>query len=123
MRDPRPKNLNLFTIHFPIPAFVSIFHRISGFALFFLIPVLLWALNYSFTSEGFSTLSQWFTLTWVRFLIWLFLIPLIFHFVAGIRHLLMDVEVGVSFKAGWISGLLTFLIAGILVVLLGIWLW
>lgn len=123
MNDSRPKNLNLFTIHFPLPSIVSICHRISGFALFFLIPVFLWGLNYSFTSEGFATLNQWFRNPAVKGLLWLFLIPLCFHFVAGIRHLLMDIEIGVSFKSGWISGLLTFLITGILMLLVGIWLW
>ncbi|MBV8802224.1 MAG: succinate dehydrogenase, cytochrome b556 subunit, partial [Gammaproteobacteria bacterium] len=44
MNIQRPKNLNLFTIRFPVPAIASILHRISGFILFLLIPFMLWAL-------------------------------------------------------------------------------
>ena len=41
----RPKNLNLFTIRLPMPALVSIMHRVSGAFLFLLLPLLLWLLQ------------------------------------------------------------------------------
>ncbi|HLF66576.1 MAG TPA: succinate dehydrogenase, cytochrome b556 subunit, partial [Gammaproteobacteria bacterium] len=37
----RPINLNLFTIRFPLPAIVSILHRVSGVFLFLLLPILM----------------------------------------------------------------------------------
>ena len=40
--SPRPKYLDLFRIRLPLPALVSILHRISGIALF----VFAWALLY-----------------------------------------------------------------------------
>ena len=117
-------NLNLLTIHFPIPAIVSILHRASGVILFLLIPLLLWALNLSLASQqDFDGLSQFFAQSWVKFTIWCSLSAFIYHFVAGIRHLLMDVHVGEGLKGGRLSAILTMVISFVLIVLAGIWLW
>lgn len=123
MNQSRPKNLNLFTIHFPIPAIVSILHRVSGAILFLLIPFLIWALAYSLTESGFNTLQEWLTNPMVRLFFWLIFIPFAFHLVAGIRHLLSDLHVGDTLKAGRFASYLTFVITFILVVLAGVWLW
>ena len=57
----RPKNLNLFTIRFPIPAIVSILHRISGIILFFLIPCLSWFIAiFAQVYVGFEHLQSFF---------------------------------------------------------------
>lgn len=119
----RPKNLNLFTISFPIPAIVSILHRISGVALFVLLPLALYLWSYSLTREGFETLQSWFSLFWVRALVWLIAMPLCFHLVAGIRHLLMDLHLGQSKAGGRCTAWATFVIAAILVLMLGVRLW
>jgi len=119
----RPKNLNLFTIHFPIPAIISILHRMTGFALFLLIPVMIWALGYSLTEAGFDDLTRSLNTFYMKFIFWLLLIPFCFHLVAGIRHLLSDVHVGDTLLAGKISSYLTFIISFLLIVLAGIWLW
>lgn len=123
MKSKRPVNLNLFTIHFPIPAILSITHRITGVALFLLIPVLFLALDYSLTEEGFNNLQAWFRQPLILFLIWLFLIPYVVHLIAGIRHLLMDLSLGDSLSAGRKTAYLTFILSFIVLVLLGIWLW
>lgn len=120
---PRPKNLNLFTIHFPIPAIISILHRISGFSLFLLIPFMLWGLDYSLTLSGFETFQQWFDYFFIKLLVWLLLVPFCYHFVAGIRHLLMDIHLGDELKSGRIGSFLVLIISVILVILAGIWLW
>lgn len=123
MRHTRPKNLNLFTIRFPIPAIVSILHRVTGVILFLLIPIVLWVLHFSLTEEGFSVLQQWLSMPFVKVIFWLLLMPFCFHLVAGIRHLLSDVHVGDSLKMGRLTAQLTFILTIILVVLAGIWLW
>ena len=41
MARPRPKYLNLLQIRLPLPGLVSILHRVSGAALFLLLPFLL----------------------------------------------------------------------------------
>lgn len=123
MNRTRPKNLNLFTIHFPIPAIVSILHRLSGVFLFICIPFFLWGLDYSLTDTGFDNMRQTMSSQTVKFIVWLLFIPFIFHLVAGLRHLLSDIHLGDSLKAGRLMSWLTFIVSAVLVILAGVWLW
>lgn len=123
MNHLRPKNLNLFTIHFPIPAVVSILHRVSGAFLFLLIPVVLWALSYSLTLDGYEKFQQWADLMWVKLIFWILFIPFCFHLVAGIRHLLSDIHFGDTLKLGRTTAIFTFIISALFVILAGVWLW
>lgn len=123
MTKTRPKNLNLFTIRFPIPAIVSILHRLSGVFLFILIPFALWGLSFSLTEYGFETIQEYMRSTWFKCIFWLLFIPFTYHLVAGIRHLVSDVGVGTTLKGGRLSALLTFIISVIVVLLIGVWLW
>lgn len=123
MNHTRPKNLNLFTIRFPIPAIISILHRISGAVLFLLIPFVICTLSFSLTQSGFDTLHEWLGNPIAKFIFWILFAPFCFHLVAGIRHLLMDVHLGTSKRGGRLSSILTLVISIILVILAGIWLW
>jgi len=123
MRDTRPKNLNLFTIRFPLPAIVSILHRISGFFLFLLIPFVLWAFSYSLTTYGFEALQQWLSNTTVKCILWVVFVPFCYHLIAGIRHLLADIHLGDSLKSGRAGALLTLVLSVVIVIFAGIWLW
>lgn len=124
MTDNRPKNLNLFTIHFPLPAIISILHRISGIILFIFIPFILWALDSSLASEDtFRSLHYSLTTPFAKLIIWLGLAPFLYHFVAGIRHLLMDVNVGVELKGGRLSAMITLGVTVFLMLIAGIYLW
>ena len=123
MSQPRPKNLNLFTIHFPLPAIVSILHRVSGAFLFLCIPFALWLLEFSLTDSGFETIQHWMSTLYVKAILWMIFIPFIFHLVAGIRHLLSDIHIGDTLKMGRLMSLLTCIISAVLVVLVGVWLW
>ena len=52
---PRPKNLDLTKIRLPLPGFVSILHRISGFGMFLMIGVILGVLALSLESpQGYE---------------------------------------------------------------------
>lgn len=124
MNNKRPKNLNLLTIRFPVPAIVSILHRVSGVFLFLLFPFLLWLFSLSLASEpSFIKLQNVLTMPVVKFFVWVFLAPLCYHLVAGIRHLLMDFHIGEELKSGRRGAKLTLLVSIILVALLGVWLW
>jgi len=124
VKDQRPKNLNLLTIRMPLPAIVSILHRLSGIILFFFIPVALWGLQLSLTSEqDFTNLQVFFSNTAVKIITWGLIAALIYHFVAGIRHLLMDIHIGEELKSGRITSVLTLIISALLIILMGIWLW
>ena len=91
VKDTRPVNLDLTTVKFPLPAITSILHRISGVALFFGIGVVLYLLQLSLESEaGFERVTELFRATPVKLVVWLILTGLLYHLIAGIKHLLMD---------------------------------
>ncbi|MCD6038847.1 MAG: succinate dehydrogenase, cytochrome b556 subunit [Gammaproteobacteria bacterium] len=124
MAKQRPKNLNLFTIQFPLPAIISILHRISGVALFLFIPLVLGALKLSLSSaQDFDDLHLFLSSPLMKLLIWGFLSAFIYHFFAGIRHLLMDVHVGDELKSGQLFAKLTMVISIVFILLAGIWIW
>lgn len=123
MKQTRPKNLNLFTIRFPIMAIVSILHRVTGAFLFLLIPFLLWSLQYSLTDTGFEAIQQWMDTIYFKLFVWILFIPLCFHLVAGLRHLLSDIHIGDTLKMGKRMAYLTFIVSAMIILLAGIWLW
>ena len=51
-KDNRPVNLNLLTISLPIIGLSSILHRISGLAVFFSFPLIVWVFSISLESEN-----------------------------------------------------------------------
>lgn len=107
-----------------MPAIASILHRISGFILFFIIPFLLWGLYLSLSSQqNFDNLHQTLSTPWIKFLVWCCLSAFLYHFVAGIRHLLMDIGIGEERKSGKVSAILAIVIAALLIILAGVWLW
>ncbi len=120
----RPVNLNLMTIKFPVPAIVSILHRISGLLLFIIIPFLLWALQTSLDSSGsYQNLITYMSNPLSKFTIWVFIVCFIYHLFAGIRHLIQDIGWGESLKAGRISAYLIMILTSLIAILVGIWLW
>jgi succinate dehydrogenase / fumarate reductase, cytochrome b subunit len=124
MNKKRPVNLDLRTIRFPITAIASILHRISGFILFFFIPVLLWMLQQSLHSaQGFSQLQHCLDNIFLKLILFGFLMALVYHLFAGIRHLFMDVGIGESLRGGCIAAKVVFAVTLIAIVLLGVWLW
>ena len=75
----------------PMPAMVSIMHRISGAALFLALPFLLWMFDLSLISEGTFDRMAMVASSWVVKLVLLFLIwGFLHHLVAGIRYLVLD---------------------------------
>jgi succinate dehydrogenase / fumarate reductase cytochrome b subunit len=103
----RPVFLNLFQIRLPVSGVISILHRITGVLLFLCIPISLWILTTSLASEQqFSLLIEAFhqpvNLVLIAFILW----ALLHHLLAGIRHLLLDFDIGadkeISIKSSWI---------------------
>ena len=56
----------------------------------------------------------------VKGLIWLMLAALIYHLVAGIRHILMDMGVGGSLAGGRLGARLVLIISVIFILMMGI---
>ncbi|HFE37483.1 MAG TPA: succinate dehydrogenase, cytochrome b556 subunit [Gammaproteobacteria bacterium] len=94
-KTPRPKYLDLRHIKLPVTGVISIAHRISGVFLVASIPVWLYLLELSLSgSEGFQqavALNDGFLFSLLSIVcFW----ALVHHFFAGIRFLLLDVEIG-----------------------------
>ncbi|APW37013.1 succinate dehydrogenase, cytochrome b556 subunit [Rhodoferax koreense] len=122
--SPRPKrpefrNINalkdLPSYRLPPAGWVSILHRISGFIMFLLMPFIIWMFDTSVSSEfsfakfksvfnvGAGFVPGWFFKLVALALIWAYL----HHFIAGLRHLWMDVNHAVSKEFGRSSAIFT----------------
>lgn len=116
--------LNLFQIRFPVMAIASILHRISGVILFFAIPLMLWALQTSLhTASCYYDIKALFVSPWGKLINWFLLSALIYHSVAGIRHLVMDLGYGESIQIGRLTARFVIGLSLILIILLGVQLW
>jgi succinate dehydrogenase / fumarate reductase cytochrome b subunit len=93
----RPVHLNLFKIRLPIGGIMSIIHRATGVFLFLALPVLIYLLALSLSSPtGYAKAAE--SLHGLLGVVFVFLImySLSHHLLAGIRYLLIDVDLGVE---------------------------
>lgn len=124
MNSNRPKNLDITTIELPLPAKASILHRISGFALFFAVAFMLCALGSSLESEqSFAELKDVLNSGLAKFITWGILSALGYHFVAGVKHLLMDIGIGETKESGRVGAMITLIAGTAVIVLAGVWVW
>ena len=96
----RPKYLNLFKIHLPVTGIVSLAHRASGVVLFLSVPFCVWLLEQSLSGErSFLAVMELLQQPVLKLLTFIVLWSLAHHFFAGIRFLLIDVDIGVEKSA------------------------
>ncbi|OZS44132.1 succinate dehydrogenase cytochrome b556 subunit [Photobacterium sanguinicancri] len=124
VKKPRPVNLDLQTIRFPLTAIASIVHRVSGVITFVSISILLWLLNMSLSSpEGFASAADIVDSFFVKFVLWGILTALFYHIVVGIRHLMMDMGYFEEMETGIASAKVSFAITAVLSVFAGGLVW
>ena len=92
---PRPMFLNLLQIQMPVGAVTSILHRLSGVVMALGVPLIMYLFWLSLESqEGFvqvvALLDQRIFQAVVLVLVW----ALAHHVLAGVRHMLTDVNIG-----------------------------
>lgn len=120
----RPVNLDLRTIKLPITAYTSILHRVSGVILFLGIIVMLFALDKSLASEeGFAEVKACLASPLAKLIVWGLLSALLYHLVAGVRHLIMDMGVGESLEGGKLGSKIVIAVSAVIIVLVGVWIW
>ncbi|MGD8933677.1 MAG: succinate dehydrogenase, cytochrome b556 subunit [Gammaproteobacteria bacterium] len=118
MADNRPVYLNLFKIRLPATGVVSFAHRVSGFLLFLAIPFSIYILDLSVSSvDGFEQGRQFLQQPLLQLLLLVAVWALVHHFLAGIRYLLLDFDIGVD-KAGSTISAWTVLIVEVLIMAL-----
>lgn len=124
MNTNRPVNLDISTIKLPITAIVSILHRISGVVLLGGVLVLMWLLDQSLASqESFNSVKETLQAPLAKITVWAVLAALAYHFIAGVRHLIMDMGIGESLEGGKRGATVALVIAVILIAAIGILLW
>lgn len=124
VKDTRPVNLDIATIKLPITAYASILHRISGVFLFVAIGVMIYALDLSLSSaEGFASIAVMLDSLPAKMVVWAVLAGLIYHSVAGVKHLIMDMGYGETYEGGVLGSRITFLVSAVMIALAGLWIW
>ena len=131
-KRPEFRNINAFkdlpNYRLPPAGWVSILHRISGAIMFILMPFIIWMFDTSVSSEisfakftsafslGIGFVPGWFIKLVTLALIWAYL----HHFIAGVRHLWMDVDHAVSKEFGRTSAMVTLGLGSVLTLALGL---
>lgn len=103
-KRPQFRNINALTdlpsYRMAPAAWVSILHRVSGVLMFLLMPFIIWMFDTSVSSDisfakfkaafnvGLGWAPGWFFKLLALALIWAYL----HHFIAGVRHLWMDIS-------------------------------
>jgi succinate dehydrogenase / fumarate reductase cytochrome b subunit len=121
----RPVYLNLLAIRQPLPAIVSILHRISGALLFLVgIPLALWGLDASLRSpDGYAQFATAMSHPFAKLVALALLWSTIHHLLAGVRHLMLDVHVGVDLASARRSSAAVFVLALVATLAIAIRLW
>jgi succinate dehydrogenase / fumarate reductase cytochrome b subunit len=131
-KRPEFRNINAFkdlpTYRLPAPGWVSILHRVSGVLMFLLLPFIIWMFDTSVSSEysfarfrgtfegGLGFVPGWFFKLVALSLIWAYL----HHFIAGVRHVWMDMSHTATSKSfGGSSAKITLVASIALTVVLG----
>lgn len=97
MQTQRPSFLDLRKIRLPLPGIVSILHRISGVLMVLAIPFSLYLLELSLRSaEGFIAAQAIVDSFFVKLGMTLILWSIAHHLFAGIRFLLLDIDIAVE---------------------------
>jgi len=108
-----PRYLNLFKIALPLPGVSSILHRLSAVAIFVLSLPMFGLLVFSLSSRGnFDIALLIFENLFFRTLFTAFVTAIFYHYISGIRHLVMDFGYWETLRAGRLSALATFISTG-----------
>jgi succinate dehydrogenase / fumarate reductase cytochrome b subunit len=113
---------DLLQFSWPITALASITHRVAGVALFVAFGFALYVLELSLSSaSGFEEVQTLLTSGIAKSILWVSLSALIYHFVAGIKHLLLDGSDAESLAVGRTAAIVTLLVSVVLIALMTLW--
>jgi len=124
VKKPRPEFRNIgigditMTYRLPLAGKVSIFHRVSGALLFLFLPFLLYLFDQSLTSElSFEVFKLFLSNIVIKLITLVLAWAFLFHFCAGIRHLLMDTNHdAVSKESGKRTSIVVFVVSSVLTI-------
>lgn len=124
MKKQRPVNLDLTTIKLPSAGKASILHRVTGVAMFFALIFVVWAWATSVGSQdGFNLVKELLGGP-IGYIIALgTLSALSYHFIGGIRHVIMDMGHWEELQSGNTSANVSIGLWLVVTVILGVVLW
>lgn len=117
MQKKRPVFLNLWQIKLPVTALTSILHRVSGVVLVLALPLLVYLFDLSLRGEqGFAQAVAMLDHTEVKLFLSLQVFAISHHLSAGLRHLLLDLDLGVqrgqAIRSAWLVNAVAVVLAG-----------
>ena len=119
VKSNRPVNLSMgqvLDVNLKSPvAIASILHRLSGVIVFLLVDKSL------SSPEGFAQVQAIFGGFIVRFIVWVFVAGLLFHFIMGVKHLLADLGFAEELESGRLAATIALILAVIAVIASFVW--
>ena len=121
--DKRPVFLNLLKIQLPLPAFVSIMHRVTGVVMILCLPILVFLLYAIVGNPSLIRYVDYFPVWMIKAAAAIIVIVYMYHVIAGIRHLFHDFTGKHSLASTLISARFVLFLWGIWIALTGYKLW
>ena len=113
-----PRYLNLFKIALPAAGVSSILHRLSAVAIFVLslpmMALLVFALN---SKNNYSLFLIIYENLFFKITFTIFITAIFYHFVSGLRHLVMDFGYWETLRAGRLSAISTFFLTAFFLII------
>ena len=75
------------------------------------------------SEESFAAVKELTTSFIVKLIVWAVAAGLIYHTVAGVKHLIMDLGYGETMEGGVKGAKAVFVVSVVLIVLVGAWIW
>lgn len=92
--------------------------------LFVGVAIMLLALDASLSSEeGFAEVKAYMGSPLAKLIVWGLMSALLYHLVAGIRHLIMDTGHGETLEGGRLGSKIVLAVSVVLILLAGVWIW
>ncbi|MNF97410.1 Succinate dehydrogenase cytochrome b556 subunit [compost metagenome] len=75
------------------------------------------------SEDGFNEIKGMLLSPLGKLIVWVLYSALIYHLVAGVRHLIMDAGVGETLEGGKRGSVIVIVVSAILIAAGGVWLW
>jgi len=124
MKTERPVYLSLTQFAWPLTAIASITHRVTGVVLVAGVAYLLWLVSMALESQaGFEAARSALADPLPKLLLIAVVAALLYHLLAGVKHMFMDFHLGDSFAVAKNSSIIVFALTAVATLAVGVWLW